>query len=126
MMALTERLMKSWIWLTWRAESPPASETTTVTPLAAASALTACLIWLKKSACRLATASPMVIFLPPPAASELLPRLQAASEMVVKAATEKASALRGFMVSLRDGGDCEGDGHAARRRRTSTMTARAM
>src|SRR3954447_20089716 len=58
-MASTFLVTKSSIWLTWVAASPRASATTTSTPCLAASLVTDCLIWLKKSACRLATARPM-------------------------------------------------------------------
>src|SRR3954471_16079856 len=59
MIASTFLVMKSSIWLTWVAASPRASATTTCTPCLAACLVTDCLIWLKKSACRLATARPM-------------------------------------------------------------------
>src|SRR4051812_32644598 len=58
-MASTFLVTKSSIWLTWVAASPRASATTTSTPCLAASLVTDCLIWLKKSAWRLATARPM-------------------------------------------------------------------
>src|SRR6188472_1366414 len=58
MMASTFLVTKSSIWLTWVAASPRASATTTSTPRLAASLVTDCLIWLKKSACRFATARP--------------------------------------------------------------------
>src|SRR4051812_1777587 len=59
MIASTFLVMKSSIWLTWVAASPRASATTTCTPCLAACLVTDCLIWLKKSACRLATARPI-------------------------------------------------------------------
>src|SRR5919112_629495 len=60
MIASTCLVTKSSIWLTWVAASPRASATTTSTPCLAASLVTDCLIWLKKSACRLATARPIL------------------------------------------------------------------
>src|SRR3712207_6733742 len=58
-MASTFLVTKSSIWPTCVAASPRASATMTSTPAFLASWSTDCLIWLKKSACRLATASPM-------------------------------------------------------------------
>src|SRR5918994_7694091 len=58
MIASTCLVTKSSIWLTCVAASPRASATTTSMPCLAPSAVTDCLIWLKKSACRLATARP--------------------------------------------------------------------
>src|SRR3954449_12878030 len=62
MIASTFLVTKSSIWLTWVAASPRASATTTSTPCLAASLVTDCLIWLKKSAWRFATARPIFGF----------------------------------------------------------------
>ena len=52
---------RSWIWLIWVGPSPFASTVMTVIPFLPASASTDCLIWLKKFACRLATARPIFL-----------------------------------------------------------------
>src|SRR3954464_13340466 len=52
---------RSWIWLIWVGPSPFASTVITLMFFLPASASTDCLIWLKKFACRLATARPIFL-----------------------------------------------------------------
>src|ERR687897_585856 len=105
MMAWTCREMKSWIWLTGVAESPPASETWTVIPSSAALASTDCLIWLKKSACRLATArpirrAPQPPWPPPAAFGAGLSRLHAARLRATSTPAATTPIRRRFMSGL--------------------------
>src|SRR4051812_23143769 len=81
---------RSWIWLIWVGPSPFASTVITLMFFLPASASTDCLIWLKKFACRLATARPSVLT----SAAGAEPSDSAAS------ATEAASVCVSFIVFL--------------------------